>query len=81
MAESCIDDDTLIHDEGRIYGTKVVRADENCVNWDTDHGLLAWSITTFVTAALLAGTIGSIDRTAYLNFDFPCRIVTGLIHR
>ena len=54
---------------------------EESVNWDTAHGLLAWSLTTLVTAASLSSTIGSIDRTAYLNFDFPCRIATGLIHR
>lgn len=38
MAESHIDDDTIIHDKGRIYGAKVARSDENCGNWDTAHG-------------------------------------------
>lgn len=79
MARSLIDNHTLIHDEG--CKAKFARSVENCVNWDTAHGSLGWSISTLVTAALLAGTIGSIDRTAYLNFDFPCRIATGLIHR
>lgn len=81
MAESRIDDDTLIHDEGRVYGAKLVWSDENCANCDTAHGSLGWSITTLVTAALLAGTIWSIDYAAYLNFEFPCRIATGFIHR